>query len=445
MMNLSSTSRACLFVSLLMACVSNANDSDWHQWRGPHANGVSPKGNPPLKWSEEDNIKWKIAIDGDGTSTPIVAGNKVFVLTTVITGKKDSSIPDPQNQPKTNFFDIKRPNQEHAYIVLCLDRSTGNELWRRTVFSKVPREGTHNDNDFASASPVTDGKFLFAWFGSAGLVCLDYQGKKIWDRDLGEVRVESSLGEGCSPVLCNGKLIILRDNAGQSLIYALDSKTGKTIWVQKRNEKTAWATPLVVQRQSQTQVITAASKSIRSYDLDSGEVIWQCGGLTGNVIPCPVVLDGNVICMSGYQGYSALSIPLGLKGDITGSPEIGWTKSRGTPYIPSPLLYEDLLFYTQSNQPILTCVDGKTGEPIFGPKRIGQLSNLYASPVGAANRIYFVGRKGKTVVLQKSKEFKVLATNSLDDLFDASPAIAGGQIFLRGKRHLYCIESNNSD
>ena len=415
---------------------------NWHQWRGPNATGVSPTADPPVTWGEDENIKWKVAIEGQGTSTPIIWGDKVFVLTAIKTGIKDPSIPDPEDQPKTNFFDIKQPNAQHAFVVLCLDRNTGKEIWRQVATTKIPHQGAHNDNDFAPASPTTDGKHLYCWFGSAGLFCYDLQGNKIWEKKLGEVKVGSSLGEGCSPVLHDGKLVIVRDHAGQSTIEALDAKTGNTLWKRDRDEGNAWATPRIIEHSGKTQVITAASGFVRSYDLDTGDNIWQCSGLTGNAIPCPVVDGDYVICMTGYQGYAAMAIPLTETGDISDSEKIRWRKERGTPYIPSPLLYEGLLFYNQSNQAILTCLDAKTGEVAFGPERLGELSNIYASPVGAGGRVYLTGRNGNTLVLQRGSEYKVSSVNELDDRFDASPAVAGNQLFLRGAKHLYCIERN---
>ena len=433
-----------LLASLAMHGVARGEDSasNWHQWRGPQANGVSPTADPPVSWSEDENIKWKVAIEGRGTSTPIVWGDKVFVLTAIKTGEKDASIPDPKDQPKTNFFDIKRPNETRAFVVLCLDRNTGKEVWRDSAATKIPHEGAHNDNDFASASPTTDGERLYCWFGSAGLFCYSLDGQKLWQRELGEVPVGSSLGEGCSPVVHDDKLVIVRDHSGQSSIEVLDAKSGETLWQKDRDEDNAWATPLVIEHSGKTQVITAASNYVRSYDLDNGDIIWQCDGLTGNVIPCPVVDGDSVICMSGYKGYSALAIPMTETGDISGSEKILWKIDRGTPYIPSPLLYDGLLYFNQSNQSILTCLDSNTGEVAFGPKRIGQLSNLYASPVGASGRVYMVGRGGKSLVLQRSQDFKTLSTNQLDERFDASAAIAGKQLFLRGAEHLYCIEQD---
>ncbi len=437
-----------LLLSLLILSAGNTVHSqsyseNWHQWRGPNGSGVSRTADPPTNWNENENIKWKVAIEGKGTSTPIIWESKVFVLTAIDTGEKDTSIPDPEDQPKTNFFDIKRPNTSRAFVVLCLDRSTGDEVWRQTATTKLPHEGTHNDNDFASASPTTDGERLYCWFGSAGLYCYDLGGNPLWERTLGEARVGSSLGEGCSPVLYEDKIVIVRDHNAQSSIEVLDAKTGSTLWKKVRDEGNAWATPLVLKHSGKTQVITTASNYVRSYDLDSGEVIWKCGGLTGNAIPCPIVDGDYVICMSGYKGYAAMAIPLTLTGDITDSDDIRWTTDRGTPYVPSPLLYDGLLYYNQSNQAILTCLDSTSGEKNFGPKRLEKISNIYASPVGAAERIYITGRAGRTLVLKRSSAFEPIATNQLDERFDASPAIAGKQLFLRGSKHLYCIEQGS--
>lgn len=436
------------FASLLLSFTNDCYSADelannWHQWRGPLGTGASHSAQPPLRWSETQNVKWKVAIEGKGTSTPIIWGDYVFILTTVETEVKDSSIPDPENQPKTNFFNIKRPNRQHEFIVICLDRKSGAQIWRRVATKKIPHEGAHHDNDFASASPTTDGKRLFCWFGSAGLFCFNLQGELLWERDLGEVAVGSSLGEGSSPTLYEDRLIIVRDHRGsQSAIEVLNTETGNTVWKQERDEGNAWATPVVTAINGKTQVLTAASNFIRSYDLNTGEVIWQCSGLTGNVTPCPIVYGDSVLCMSGYQGYSAMAIALTGSGDISGSNKIRWSKNRGTPYVPSPVLHNGKLYYTQSNQSILTCVDAASGSLVFGPERIGQVSNIYSSLVAAENRIYITGRKGRTLVVSDKSEFEELAVNQLDERFDASPAMAGKQLFLRGEKYLYCLEED---
>lgn len=424
--------------ALLLTAPTRAEDN-WAQWRGPLNSGVAEGSNPPVTWSETENVRWKVAIDGSGTSTPIVWENKVFVLTAIQTDEKDPSIPDPKDQPKTNFFDVKRPNAVHEFVVLCLDRKTGQELWRDVATRKIPHEGAHHDNDFASASPTTDGKRLVCWFGSAGLFCYDLEGKKLWERDLGEAKIGSSLGEGSSPVLYGDKLVVVRDYSRCGSIEVLEAATGKTVWSKERDEDNAWATPLVIEHSGRTQVITSASNFVRSYDLYTGEVIWQCSGLTGNCTPCPQIEGDYVICMSGYKGFAAMAIPLTETGDISGSEKIGWSMQKGTPYVPSAVLYDSLLYFNQSNQPILRCVDSKSGELVFGPQRMSGISNIYSSPVAASNRIYFVGRGGTTIVLNRTRSYEPIATNKLDERFDASPAIAGNQLFLRGTKYLYCL------
>ena len=412
--------------------------TQWQHWRGPAATGVSSTATPPLTWGESENVKWKVPIDGKGTSTPIVWGNQVFLVTAIDTGEVDSSRADPADQPKRPFG-ILFPNTKHQFVVISLDRATGEEVWRKVAAVKVPHQGHHGDNSFASASPTTDGERLYAWFGSVGLFCYDLAGELLWKQNFPEVDTRLSFGEGCSPVVYQDRVIVNRDNESASRITVLNAATGAKLWEKQRDEPSAWATPLVVDVEGKPQVITSASNRVRSYDLNTGELIWECGGQVGNVTPCPVRFDDLVICMSGYRGSAAMGLPLNARGDITDSDKIRWSAGRGTPYVPSPLLYDNALYFNRSNDAILTCLDAATGEVIFREKRLGKLRRVYASPVGAAGRVYFAGRQGSTVVLEHGPEFKVLAENRLDEGFDASPALAGGDLFLRGSEHLYCL------
>ncbi|NCF85561.1 MAG: sulfatase-like hydrolase/transferase [Verrucomicrobiaceae bacterium] len=410
---------------------------NWHQWRGPGNNGVSRTADPPLRWSEEKNLRWKAEIQGTGTGSPIVWGNKVFVTTAINTGRVDPSLPKPEDQPE-RVFGIKHPNTSYEMFVLCFNRNTGKELWRDVARTLVPHEGHHRHASYASASAYCDGERVYCWFGSAGMFAYSLDGKRLWERDLGRAKVGASLGEGSSPVVHDGKIIIVRDHAGQSTIEVMDASDGRTIWKKDRDEKNAWATPAIAEHNGATQVITAASNRVRSYDLESGEIIWHAEGLTGNCTPSPIV-DGKVVyCMSGYKGYSLLAIPITGKGDVTDS--ILWKVERGTPYVPSPILYDGLLYITQANQNIMTSVDVKDGSRVIERERLPGLGGIYSSPVGAAGRIYMTDRKGTVLVLERGSEVKVLATNQLDDNFHASPALAGRQLFLRGMRFLYCLE-----
>ncbi len=434
---------ALLFVHCVSA-ISFADDfqelkaQNWHQWRGPEATGVSSTADPPVTWSETENIQWKVAVDGDGNSTPIVWGDKVFLLTVIDTGKVDPDLPPPDEQPERPFG-ITYPNTYHQYVVLCLDRNTGQELWRRVAAEQIPAEGHHGDNSFASASPTTDGQKLYAWFGSAGMYCYDLEGNAIWDRDLGPAKTRLSFGEGSSPVVHDDRLILVRDQEEQSYLMVLDTRNGETLWRVDRDEPSAWATPLVVEQAGVTQVVTNGQNRVRSYNLEDGSLIWECGGQVANVTPSPVATADTVYCMSGYRGSALFALPLDASGDLTDTPGIKWAKSRGTPYVPSPLLYDRWLVFTQSNNAIVSYLDAASGDAILDRTRMPGIDRLYASPVGAAERIYFAGRDGTTLTIERGREFKVLATNQLDDRIDASPALAGTQLFLRGKSHLYCI------
>ena len=429
---------------------NKAKTDNWHHWRGPDATGASATAKPPTNWSEDKNIQWKKPINGYGSASPIIWGNKVFILTAINTGKADPSLPKPKDQPK-RIFGITHPNTEYEFVVLCLNRTSGKTLWRQVATRLIPHEGTHGDNNFASGSPTTDGERLYCWFGSAGLFCFDLNGKKLWERPISKAYMGASLGEGCSPVVHEGKLILVRDHQRQSYIEVLEAKTGKMLWKENRQGGNGWSTPAVVNHSGKTQIITTASGKGRggrlsepgkvvSYNLKRGEVIWQCGGLTDNAIPCPVVDGKAVYCMTGYQGFSLLALPLSAKGDITGSDKVLWSKKRGTPYTPSPVIYKGLLHYTQSNQALLSCTDAETGKTYIDRERLKSLANVYSSPVAAAGKVYISGRNGVTMVLKHGKKLEPLATNKLNDRLDASPALAGNQLFLRGRQYLYCIE-----
>ncbi len=426
-------------LSLSAFAVAEDEHNNWHQWRGPEGTGVSRTANPPLAWSESENVAWKVEIEGQGGSSPIVWNDAVFVLTAVDTGKVDPAKTAPEDQTQKNPFGIKYPNTFHDYVVLCLDRSTGETRWRKVATTQVPVEGHHNDNDFASSSPTTDGERLYVWFGSAGFYCYSLDGELLWKRDFGEARTRLSFGEASSPVVHDGKVIITRDQEEQSYIVVMEAATGKTIWRQDRDEPSCWATPIVVEHGGVQQLITNGHNRVRSYDLDDGELLWECGGQVSNVTPSPVTDGMTVYCMSGYRGSSVMALPLDEMGDITETDKIKWQQDKGTPYVPSPILYDGFLYFNQSNNAILTCVEAATGKTLVERTRMPDIRGIYASPVGAGDRVYYVGRDGTTLVLKKGPEFEVLATNKLDEPIDSTPALAGNQIFLRGEKSLYCI------
>jgi len=411
---------------------------NWPAWRGPCANGVAPYADPPLEWSTSENIKWKLDLPGQSNATPIIWADRVFVVTAVESERVVEQLSVPTMEPPGGYK-TKRPKHYYQFRVYCVDRETGGILWQHMAAEKVPHEGHHQNNTYASGSPTTDGQRLYVTFGSHGLFCYDLEGNLLWERDLGDMITRYGWGEGASPTVYGDVLAVSWDHEGSSAVYVLDALTGKTRWQAQRNEETTWATPLVVTYQGTKQLILNATRRVTSYHLDSGKVLWECGGQTPVTIPSPVVLDDIVICMSGYRGSAAYAIDLNATGDITGTDRVRWHHNRDTPYVPSPLLYGERLYFTKANQAMLSCLNARTGEPLMESVRLPNLSELYASPLGAADRIYFVGRDGTTVVIKNLPKLEVLAMNRLDDPMDASPAGVGRQLFLRSKKRLYCI------
>jgi outer membrane protein assembly factor BamB len=254
------------------------------------------------------------------------------------------------------------------------------------------------------------------------------------------MRTRRGWGEGVSPTLHDAALLVNWDHEGDSFLVALDAGTGETRWKVDRDEPTSWSTPFVIDRSGHTQVVVNATNRVRSYDFDTGDLLWECGGQNTNVISSPVAIDDTVFCMSSYGESTVHAIPLSARGDITDSERLTWRYDRLAPYCPSPLLYDNHLYFTRGNSTLLTSLDARTGETVLPPTRLPLSGSMYASPVGAAGRVYVVDRDGTTVVLRHGDKFEVLATNRLDDPMDASPAIVGRQILLRGRRFLYCLE-----
>jgi outer membrane protein assembly factor BamB len=416
---------------------SSTADGYWPQWRGPLVNGVAPHADPPVEWSEEKNVAWKTEIPGKGSASPVVWADMVYVLTAAPAGVPIEAAPPAEGDRGPRGI---QPDQAQQFTILAIRRSDGGLAWKKVLREEVPHEGTHATGSWASNSPITDGEHLYAYFGSRGLYCLDMDGKLVWEKDLGEMQTRRSFGEGSSPALYGNTILVNWDHEGDSFIVALDKRTGEELWRRDRDEITSWSTPLVVEHAGRPQAVVSATGKVRSYDLENGDVLWEVGGMTVNVIPTPVYVDGLVIVTSGFRGNALLAIRLeGATGDLSGSDSIVWSLDRDTPYTPSPLLYGDQLYFTKTNDGILSSYNARSGEKYFGPVRLDEVPNIYASPVGAANRIYVAGRDGAVMVLEHGPEFKILAINQLDDGFDASPALVDKEIYLRGKRHLYRI------
>jgi outer membrane protein assembly factor BamB len=419
-----------LSVPLLAAPAPEA-DRYWPQWRGPHATGVSSSATPPAEWSETKNVRWKVEIPGRGSGTPVIWGDRVFVLTAVPAGATGAASHAPQGAARTT----------HKFMVLALDRKTGKVIWDRVAKEEVPHEAAHPQNGtWASSSAITDGERVYAYFESRGLFAYDMNGTLLWQKDLGHKSMRMQFGEGATPALHGRYLVVVWDHQGQSFIAAFDKTNGEELWRKTRDEIDTWATPLIVEVNGRAQVVTPAMRHIRSYDLATGDVVWETTGLTMNPIPSPVVDNGVAVLMSGFQGNALKAIRLAdAKGDVTNSGAVLWTYNRDTPYVPSPLLYEHILYFLKSNNGILSVLDAATGAPHYQLQRLDALTEVFSSPVGAAGRVYIAGRNGKTMVLKHGTTYQVLAVNALDDGFDASPALVDKELYLRGYSFLYCI------
>ena len=415
----------------------------WPEWRGPLHSGVAPAGDPPVEWSESTNVRWKVPLPGLGSATPVIWGDRLFVLTAVPTGERSRSGPGFFSRLADRFMRRTSATDVQQFVVLALDRRDGSVLWEHVAREAAPHQGRHGTNTWASPSAVTDGEVVCASFGSVGLYCYDIDGRPLWETDLGDMRTKMGFGEGASPTLYRDLLIVPWDHEGQSFIAAFDKRTGRERWRTPRDEETSWSTPLVVEGADGAQVVTSATEAVRGYDVATGELLWWDRGVTENAIPTPVSADGLVFVTSGYRGSRLAAIDLSrAAGDIRGSDAVVWSVDRDTPYVPSPLLLDGQLYVLKSNTGVLTAYDAATGARRYGPERLRGIRNVYASPVAAGGRLYVTSRDGATAVLRAGPAFDVLAVNTLDDGFDASPAIAGDEIYLRGRQFLYCIAAD---
>jgi outer membrane protein assembly factor BamB len=414
--------------------------ANWHHWRGPNADGSAPATDPPVEWdgASGKNVRWKAALPAKGSSTPVVWGDRVFVLTAVETDRvaKPDELPKPDPR-----FEVRPPPPKNFYkfVVQCFDRDTGKLQWEKVAAERVPHEGHHTSYGYAGGSPTTDGERLYVSFGSFGNYCYDLDGNLLWSRDLGLIHSRLGWGEAVTPVVHGDNLLLNWDQEADSALYCLDAKSGEVRWRAPRDERTTWNTPLVVEHGGRTQVIVNGTNRVRSHDLKTGEVIWACGGMSSNPIPSPLRFEDTVVCMTGYKGSVAVAIPLDSRGELTGE-KLRWRHTRGTPYVPSPVLVGDRLYFTELNGTQLTVLDARTGKPVIDRERLPTVTSFYASPVYAGGRVYFVDRTGVGLVLQPGDELEVMATNRLGDNVDASPAVVGKQLFLRGEKYLWCLE-----
>lgn len=457
-----------LALPLLLAAAGDPGS--WPDWRGPTNNGMAP-GDAPLKWSDTEHVAWKVTVPGKGNSSPVIWGDRIFLTTAIQIGEAPAAAappppppPRPEGQARPDGppradgpgggppgggrrggpgggFRSSGPLLEHKFVVLCYDRKTGKLLWEKIARTAKPHEGHHPKyGSFASNSPVTDGKLVYASFGSRGLYAYTMDGKLAWEKDFNiQMKMPLSFGEGAWPALDGNKLLISVDHEGESFLVALDKATGREIWKANRPNGTSWSGPVVITHNGRKQVILSATKKVCGYDLETGKLIWEATGLGGNTIPAPVYADGMVIVMSGFRNPNLLAIRLGREGDLTGTDSIVWQNQRGNSYTPSPVLHEGKLYFL-TDSGMLSCFDAKTGTPYYSQQRLPKPYNFKASPVGANGKLYLASEDGDVVVVKMGEKYEVLATNTLEgQMFVSSPAIANGELFLRSQTTLFCI------
>ena len=405
---------------LLALCFCSATLADnWAHWRGPTGNGAATTATPPTQWTGSKNIKWKTEIPGRGSGSPVIWGNQVFVVTAVSASGSENSL---------------------AFQLLCFDRKNGDLLWKQTATVATPHQGTHQTNGFSSASPCTDGEHVYAHFGSRGLFCYTMDGKLKWKRDdFGKMATKNSFGEGSSPTIVGEKIIVPWDHEGPSALYALDKTSGKTIWRTVRDEPTCWATPLIVPHKGKQQIVMNGETCARAYDLETGKELWRCGGQAQRPVASAVAADGLVYVGSGFRGSYLGAFRLDGRGDIEGSRHVQWVIDHDAPDIASPLYSAGRIYFHKGKTGLLSCVDAATGKPHYVAERINGLRNIYASPIAAGGHVYLTDRSGTTVVIKDSSQLQIVATNSVGEGIDATPAPVDNELFIRGEKHLFCI------
>lgn len=441
--------QAMLIAAAVFGLSSVALADNWPHWRGD-GNGVAANATPPTEWSDTKNVKWKIAIPGQGSGSPVVWENKVYVVSGVpVAGEQRAARAAGPAAPQQDRRRGQRrrggrgaaaPLTDLEFTLFCFDRETGKELWKKVAVVAKPHQATHSTNNFASASPCTDGKHVYAHFGSRGVYCYTMDGDLAWKRDdLGRMETRNAFGEGSSPTLAGDRLLVPWDHEGPSALFALNKLTGKTIWKADRDEPTNWSTPLVIEHDGKQQVVMNGQTCARGYDLESGKELWRCSGQTDRPAASAVAGDGLVFVGSGFRGSYLGAFRLSGRGNLAGTDNVAWSVSRDTPDVASPLLSSGRLYFYKARAGILTCVDAATGKPHYPATRVPGLSSIYASPVAAGGYVFLTGRSGKTVVIKDSENFEVVATNSVGETVDATPAPVGNQLFIRGERHLFCI------
>ena len=381
----------------------------WPRWRGPSGQGVVEDAGYPDTWSDTTNVLWKTAVPGGGHSSPIVWGDRIFLTTSQNGGQRVS--------------------------VLSFRQSDGELLWNTDAPEGRP-EYTHGKNSPASATPTTDGERVYASFGSRGILAVDFDGNIVWHREFG--RIDNYHGPAGSPLLYRDTVIIYQDQNSGGFVIALDTRTGETRWRTDRSASVGWGTPIAISVGDHDELIVSSQRQVRSYDPLTGEELWSCGGNLFEVIPTPAVGHGLIFCSSGRAGPT-LAIKPGGRGDVTDT-HVAWKTTRGSPFVPSPLVYRNYLYLVNDMSSIITCLNAKTGETMW-QERLGRprREGVSASPVVVDDKLFVTNDDGQTFVLKTGPDFELLHTNDIGARTLASPALVDGTWYIRTSRELIAI------
>ena len=418
-----------------------AAQEGWPRFRGPGALGVVEESGLPETWSTTENVAWVRDIEGFGWSSPIVWGDTVFLTTVVSTGEVEAPLGGLYLGGERGV-----PSDEHRWLVYAIDAATGATRWEREVHRGIPPTSHHLKNTYASETPVTDGEHVYAYFGNVGLFSLTLDGRLLWSRQFDPVATRAGWGTAASPVLHGDRIYIVNDNDEQSYLVALSKETGAELWRVNRDEGTNWSTPYVWEHAEGAEIVTTGTDRVRSYDL-AGNPLWELTGMSSIVAPTPFSRFGLLYLSSGYIGdrqRPVYAIRPGARGDLTASEGgplpagVAWFQPRSGSYNTSPIVYGDY-YYTLLDRGYFTCHDARTGEEVYGRRRITVGAAFTASPWAYAGKIFALSEDGDTFVIKAGPEFEILATNPLDEFTMATPAIAHRSLFIRTASRLYRI------
>ncbi|MBL8211878.1 MAG: PQQ-binding-like beta-propeller repeat protein [Bryobacterales bacterium] len=413
--------------------------ADWLGFRGPGGNGVFSGKGMPLEWSDTRNIAWKTGIPGRGHSSPVIAGDRIY-LTTSVEGDVIPGHKAVKHKLEGQEFVHPQTAAEDRHVtlkVLAVDRASGKLLWSRDVYSGGVYDGRHQFNTYASPTPVSDGTNIYCSFEAQGLYAFDRNGKPLWKTSIGGV-AKLGLGAGTSPVIAGGVLVLVADddNGENSHIYGISRSNGEVLWKTKRAASVTWSSPIVVRDGNRELVVAQATENVIAYDPKTGKEVWKAPGIEGYAAASPVSSTGLVFA----NAYHPVKKVLAIRTDPAAKERVAWSFDKGTAYIPSPIAYGDLLYLMASNG-ALTALEAATGKIVYEGKRVPKPGRYTASPVAFDGHLLLTSEEGDTHVIRAGREHEVLHSNPLGEPVYASLALDGDSVFIRGSQHLYRISA----